>query len=152
MNLGKPIFAALAVLAFVVALAHGLPPIGVLEALLWSALAALWTVKNWRNERLNYALLALAALVFVGEGYMLGHNTAQPKAAAKPKAPSLFDDALGTSQAPNPKPADPNPINTLLACFDDHKRHPELCDDPKVIRRYIKRAEAKPYKEGQQSK
>ena len=122
MNLGKPIFAALAVLAFVVALAHGLPPIGVLEVLLWSALAALWTVKNWRNERLNYALLAFAALVFVGEGYVLGHNTAQPKA----------------SQAPNPKPADPNPINTLLACFDDHKGHPELCDDPKVIRQYTK--------------
>jgi len=124
MNLGKPIFSALAVLAFVVALVHGLPPIAVLEVLLWSALAALWTVKNWRNERLNYALLALAALVFVGEGYVLGHNTVQ-------------HDALGTSQAP--KPADPNPINTLLACFDDHKSHPEVCDDPKVIRQYIKR-------------
>src|SRR5205823_3479500 len=131
MNLGKPIFSALAVLSFVVALVHGLPPIGVLEALLWSALAVLWSLKNWRNERLNYALLALAALVFVGEGYVLGHNTAQPSAAAK-----------------MPKPADPNPITTLLACFDDHKSHPELCDDPKVIRQYIKRAEAKPYKEG----
>lgn len=119
MNLGKPIFSALAVLAFMVALVHGLPPIGVLEALLWSALAALWTVKNWRNERLNYALLALAAFVFVGEGYMLGHNTAQ-----------------GTSQASKLKPADPNPIPNLFACFDDHKDHPEICDDPKVIRQY----------------
>src|SRR6266480_3861432 len=116
MNLGKPIFSALAVLAFVVALVHGLPPIGVLEALLWSALAALWTVKNWRNERLNYALLALAALVFVGEGYVLGHNTTQPR----------------VSQATNPKPADLNPITTLLACFDDHKSHPELCPDLKL--------------------
>src|SRR6266480_5059608 len=102
MNLGKPIFSALAVLAFVVALVHGLPPIGVFEALLWSALAALWTVKNWRNERLNYALLALAAFVFVGEGYVLGHkNTVHPK----------------VSQATNPKPADLNPITTLLACL-----------------------------------
>lgn len=35
MNLGKPIFSVLAALALVVAFVHGMPPIGILEVLLW---------------------------------------------------------------------------------------------------------------------
>lgn len=72
MNLGKPVFILLAVLAFASALGRGLPPIGIIETLLWVSLAALWTKKDWKDVRLNYALLAITALILLGEGYRVG--------------------------------------------------------------------------------
>jgi hypothetical protein len=147
MNLGKPIFSALAALALVVAFVHGMPPIGILEVLLWCALAALWTTKNWRDERLNYALLAFAALVFVGEGYALGKDTAQSKSFF-----SSFDGVPGTPQVAPQQPIENEPaeehqkktVRDLVDCYQDHKRNPTACDDPEVILQYTKRAKANP--------
>ena len=72
MNLGKPILILFAVLAFLSALWRGLPPIGLIEIFLWASLAWLWTKKDWKDVRLNYALLAVASLILLGEGYRVG--------------------------------------------------------------------------------
>jgi hypothetical protein len=94
MNLGKPIFILLALIAFLSALWRGLPPIGFIEVFLWAGLALLWTKKDWRDVRLNYALLAVAGLILLGEGYQVGVVAGQQQQIAKAMPGSKNSNAV----------------------------------------------------------
>ena len=131
MNLGKPIFILFAVLAFLSALWRGLPPFGLIETLLWGSLAWLWAKKDWKDVRLNYALLAVASLILLGEGYRVGVVAGQQqtvKAALNDrshKPVESLSDYLRLCGSSNT-----NPIDRLRAhCDDTPKLPPEKKPD-----------------------
>jgi hypothetical protein len=141
MNLGKPIFLLFAFLAFLSALWRGLPPIGFIEIFLWASLAWLWTKKDWKDARLNYALLAIAALILLGEGYRVGVVAGQQQTA---KA-SLNDrdyklnanplDALRSETIDKCGPANTNLIDRAMDHCDDApklapEKKPESTNNP----------------------
>ncbi|MGA2301048.1 MAG: hypothetical protein ABSG77_10200 [Candidatus Acidiferrum sp.] len=132
MNLGKPIFILFAVLAFLSALWRGLPPFGLIETLLWGSLAWLWAKKDWKDVRLNYALLAVASLILLGEGYRVGVVAGQQQTAkAALKDPSYKVnanplDALRTEPIDKCGPSNTNLIDRAMDhCDDTPKLAPE---------------------------
>ena len=130
MNLGKPIFILFAVLAFLSTLWRGLPPIGFIEVFLWASLAWLWTKKDWKDVRLNYALLAIAALILLGQGYRVGVVAGQQqtvKAALNgrsDKPVESLSDYLSSLPRDYCGPSNTNPLNRLRAHCDDTPKLP----------------------------
>ena len=128
MNLGKPIFILFAVLAFLSALWRGLPPIGLIETLLWGSLAWLWTKKDWKDVRLNYALLVVASLILLGEGYRVGVVARQQQTAKaalndtsyRPNANPL--DALRSEPTDKCGPSNTNSFDRAMNHCDDSPR------------------------------
>jgi len=110
MNLGKVIFCALTILSLVLALLQGLPPIRILETVFWASLAVLWAAKDWKTVWLNYTLLAVAAIVLLGEGYLVGIAVGRQQS---------FKGAV--SRRPSPNSAK-NPIDDLLNQYDEMEK------------------------------
>src|SRR5271165_1919217 len=132
MNLGKPIFILFAVLALLSTLLRGLPPIGLIEVFLWASLAWLWTKKDWKDVRLNYTLLAIAALILLGQGYRVGVVAGQKqtvKAASNgrsDKPVASLSDFLASQPTDKCGPSNTNPLDRILEhCGDAPKLPPE---------------------------
>jgi hypothetical protein len=74
-NYGTFVFALFSVLSLTVSITRGIVPIYLAESVLWGCLAWYWHKKGYSSQVANASFLALAAIVFAGNGYSFGQRS-----------------------------------------------------------------------------